>query len=151
MPPITSSCGANPFCTESDVPGWLLLNPPFLAVPLTFINWNSFSDSLSFFHFDFLLSPLGDLKLVQLELFSITSCAAAHNLLRWRELDPHFGVSVKIFFQLNLTYCDGFISSVDHLGSFSILLWIWIGGSKSLHVSLLSPLGDLEIGPTGIV
>ena len=86
--------------------------------------------------------------MVQLELFSITSCAAAHNLLRWRELDPHFGVSVKIFFQLNLTYCDGFISSVDHLGSFSILLWIWIGGSKSLHVSLLSPLGDLEIGPS---
>ena len=63
MPPITSSCGANPFCTESDVPGWLLLNPTFLAVPLTFINWNSFSDSLSFFHFEFLLSPLGDLEI----------------------------------------------------------------------------------------
>ena len=50
MPPITSTGGANPFCTESDAPGWLLLNPPFLAVPLTFINWNSFSDNLSFFN-----------------------------------------------------------------------------------------------------
>ena len=89
-------------------------------------------------------------KSVQLELFDITSVSASDNLHRWRELHLHFGLSVKIFFQLNLTYCDGFISSVDHLGSFSILLWIWIGGSKSLHVSLLSPLGDLEIGPTGI-